>query len=154
MSDSKTSSSSAKASTAINNDSDSEILFSDDGLENITYGDVKKTKLRFGKYKGHTYKQMLASKQKRDYLRYIAKWENANETTKAEVDAVLKHYATAKKTKNANKKKAQLLRDRIPTVSPPLKRSFAMTEADITALNAVGTKVLTPPVTRKAKKSK
>jgi len=52
--------------------------------------------LRFGKYKMSSLFTMVSTKKRRDYLRYLSKWDAIEPDTKTQIDAALKWYASHK----------------------------------------------------------
>lgn len=70
----------------------------------ISWREAKDYKLPFGKHKGTVLRDMISSRQRRNYLRYLTKWELIRPSTKSYIEAALKHYehlnTTYKKYKN------------------------------------------------------
>jgi len=60
-------------------------------------------KLLFGKHKNKSLGEMLASRDRRSYLRYLLDWDDLREQTRSAIDMVLGYY----NNENVKRKKAK-----------------------------------------------
>lgn len=64
--------------------------------EDLSWEEVQRFKLPFGKHKGEALKTVMRSKEGRDYLRYLLNWDALKEGTRSKIQAGLQHYALSK----------------------------------------------------------
>ena len=62
----------------------------------LTWASAKAFPVPFGRYKGKLLKNMLKSKKRRDYLRYLLKWDDLRDNTKDNITCALQHYTDTK----------------------------------------------------------
>lgn len=86
---------------------DPEMVTSDDELEDYNYEFVKDFKLPFGKYKGQEMQVMILTPRKRDYLRYLLKWDELQRETRGTITCALEHYEKCYKSKPKKKRKSR-----------------------------------------------
>ena len=67
-----------------------DVDFSDD--EGMELKEAMEVRLEFGKHKGKEIGSIVATKNGREYLRYLQKWDELRWDTKAAIDTVLKEY--------------------------------------------------------------
>ena len=72
-----------------------EYEFSDDEVQ-VRWEVSRHWKLPFGKHRGVPLGEMIKSRDKRQYLVYLCKWENIREDTLAHIECVLKQYKEVK----------------------------------------------------------
>jgi hypothetical protein len=75
-------------------DSGSDIDLSQEVI--LTWSVAKVFQVPFGRYKGKLLKNMLKSKKRRDYLRYLLKWDDLRDNTKDNITCALQHYTDTK----------------------------------------------------------
>lgn len=99
----------ADVESALGGDEGSDIDISD--TEELTYEEAKDWPMPFGKYKGTLLKQMIINGRRRHYLRYLLKWDDLQDGSRAKIQAALTEYESLKKrqqpkeaTKPAKKK--------------------------------------------------
>jgi hypothetical protein len=68
-------------------DTDSEVEAKD-----LTWEDVRIETLRFGKYKGKSMYSMIKTTQRRDYLKYLLRWQDLREITRNNITFALEVY--------------------------------------------------------------
>jgi hypothetical protein len=84
-------------------DSGSEIDLSQEVI--LTWSVAKVFQVPFGRYKGKLLKNMLKSKKRRDYLRYLLKWDDLRDNTKDNITCALQHYTDTKTAASVKKEK-------------------------------------------------
>lgn len=68
-----------------------DVEFSDDEVL-LTWEEASTFELPFGKYKGVSLADMIKSKQRRGYLRYLQEWDKLRPDTRASIEVSLNHY--------------------------------------------------------------
>jgi hypothetical protein len=71
----------------------------------LTWSSAKAFPVPFGRYKGKMLKNMLKSKKRRDYLRYLLKWDDLRDNTKDNITCALQHYTDTKTAASVKKEK-------------------------------------------------
>ncbi len=86
-----------KHSSSDDSESGSEQDFS--GSENEpTWEQAKNFKIRFGRYKGKRLGQLITTKKRRNYLKYLLGWDKLREDGRANIKCVMEHYQELKAT--------------------------------------------------------
>ncbi len=62
----------------------------------VLWEDAKNFKLAFGKYKGRNLDDMIKTGRRRNYLRYLTKWDELRPSTKQNIDCALQEYSIQK----------------------------------------------------------
>jgi hypothetical protein len=93
-----------------------EVNFSGDEEELSWEGGVQRFKIKFGRYKGKRLAQMITTKKRRNYLKYLLGWDKLRQETKGPILVALAHYDILKTTERTCSKVAA------PAETSPVKR--------------------------------
>ena len=87
----------ADVELALGGDEDSDIDISE--TEELSYDEAKDWQMPFGKYKGTLLKQMIINGRRRHYLRYLLKWDDLQDNSRAKIQAGLDEYERVKEAR-------------------------------------------------------
>jgi hypothetical protein len=100
-----------------------EVNFSGDEEELSWEGDrgVKRFKIKFGRYRGKRLAQMITTKKRRNYLKYLLGWDKLRQETKGPILVALAHYDILKTTERTCSKVTSASAE-APAETSPAKR--------------------------------
>ena len=79
--------------------SEQEFSESEDDLQ-VTWTKAKTFKLAFGLYKDRRLHEMIKTKKRRNYLKYLLSWDKLRDITRKNIECALEQYEGMKKKQN------------------------------------------------------
>lgn len=70
----------------------------------LGWEEIKEKKLVFGKHSGTTYADMIKSRARRDYLRYLHSWDKLHKDTAHFIMVALDHYGAQSQERRGKKR--------------------------------------------------
>ena len=80
--------------------SDQDFSSDSDNELQVTWAKAKMFKLAFGQYRDRRLHEMIKTKKRRNYLKYLLGWDKLRDITRQNIECALEQYEGMKKKRN------------------------------------------------------